>query len=175
MHRRAVEVLSEGLVELGLLPGSTDEVVAKGWYRRFFFHGTGHWLGIDVHDAGRSRFGSEGRPLEPGMAFTVEPGIYVGPEKDSIELLLLEYDREAWNERRVRLGRKAAAALEAEERETAEKISHDVPPQFIGIGVRIEDDILITQDGHEEMSTGVPKEIDEVVEVCAEASVLPTD
>ena len=76
-HRRVVSVLSEGLVELGLLPGPADEVVAKGWYRQFFFHGTSHWLGIDVHDAGDSRVGGAGRPLAAGMAFTVEPGPFV--------------------------------------------------------------------------------------------------
>ena len=61
------------------------------------------------------------RPLRPGMAFTVEPGIYVAPDKGEIELTLLEYDLEEWNQRRIRLGRKAAAALEAEEREAAEQ------------------------------------------------------
>ena len=60
MHPRAVEVLSAGLVDLGLLPGSADEVIEKGWYRQFFFHGTGHWLGIDVHDAGSDASGGQG-------------------------------------------------------------------------------------------------------------------
>ncbi|HEY6634084.1 MAG TPA: M24 family metallopeptidase, partial [Acidimicrobiia bacterium] len=110
-----------------------------------------------------------------GMSFTVEPGIYVAPDKAEIELTLLEYDLEEQNERRIRLGRKAAAALEAEERANAEKITHTVPAEFLGIGVRIEDDILITETGGDNMTTGVPKEIDEIEALCAEASRLPRD
>ena len=77
MHERAVEIISHGLVDLGLLPGTGEEATEKGWYREFFFHGTGHWLGIDVHDAGAYKVDRAGRPLEASMAFTVEPGIYV--------------------------------------------------------------------------------------------------
>ena len=91
-------------------------------YTEFYMHGTGHWLGLDVHDRGSYRIDGEARPLEPGMAFTVEPGLYVAPDKKEIEFTLLEYDLEEWNERRVRLGRAAAAAQEAEERESAKKI-----------------------------------------------------
>lgn len=167
-------VVTEGLVDLGLLPIGPAESLSMHHYREFFMHGTSHWLGLDVHDRGSYRIEGKPRPLEPGMAFTVEPGIYVGPEKQQIELELLEYDPEDWNERRIRLGSKAAAALEKEEKANAEKITHDVPPEFLGIGVRIEDDILITQDGHEEMTIGVPKMIDEVEGMCAETSVLPT-
>jgi Xaa-Pro aminopeptidase len=108
------------------------------------------------------------------MSFTVEPGIYVGPDKGKIELALLEYDPEERNERRVRLGSKAAAALEAEERENAEKITHEIPEEMIGIGVRIEDDVIITQTGHENMTAGVPREVEEVEAMCAETSALPT-
>lgn len=166
-------IVTEGLVDLGLLPKGLDESLAMHHYTTFFMHGTSHWLGLDVHDRGSYRIEGSHRPLEPGMAFTVEPGIYVGVGKEQIELTLLEYDPDEWNERRIRLGSKAAAALEKEEREEAEKITHDVPPEFVGIGVRIEDDVLITEDGHEEMTTGVPKELDEVEEMCAESSVLP--
>jgi Xaa-Pro aminopeptidase len=166
-------IITEGLVDLGLLPKTLDESLAMHHYTEFFMHGTSHWLGLDVHDRGSYRIDGIHRPLQPGMTFTVEPGIYVGPDKDQIELSLLEYDPEDWNERRIRLGSKEAAAVEKEEKENAEKITHDVPPEFIGIGVRIEDDVLITQDGHEEMTTGVPKEIDEVEEMCVEQSVLP--
>lgn len=101
--------------------------------------------------------------------------MYVAPDKEEIELTLLTHDLDEWNERRIRLGRKAAAALEAEEREAAEKITHKVPAEFLGIGIRIEDDVLVTQDGHEVMTTGVPKEIDEVEAMCAETSILPVD
>ena len=113
------------------------------------------------------------RPLEAGMVFTVEPGIYVAPDKGEIELTLLEYDVDEWNERRIRLGRKAAAALEKEEKEAAEKIIHQVPSEFLGIGVRIEDDILITANGMENMTLSVPKDVDEVEALCAEAPTLP--
>ena len=139
----------------------------------FFMHNTSHWLGLDVHDRGAYRIDGVSRPLEPGMSFTVEPGLYVAPDKTEIELTLLEYDVEAWNERRIRLGRAAAAALEAEERESAETITHEVPPEFIGIGIRIEDDLLITADGHENMTSSVPVAVDEIEALCAEASVLP--
>lgn len=109
------------------------------------------------------------------MTFTVEPGLYVAPDKSRIELTLLEYDIEEWNERRIRLGKKAAAAKEAEEKDNAEKITHEVPEEFLGIGVRIEDDILITEEGHENMTDLVPKEIDDVESLCAEESVLPRE
>ncbi|HEU4318513.1 MAG TPA: aminopeptidase P N-terminal domain-containing protein [Acidimicrobiia bacterium] len=174
IHDTSSRILAEGMVDLGLLPRSVEEALAMNHHTEFFMHGTSHWLGLDVHDRGAYRIDGVSRPLEPGMSFTVEPGIYVGPEKDEIELTLLEYDTEAWNERRIRLGRAAAAALEAEERENAEKIKHKVPADFIGIGIRIEDDVLITADGNENMTSGVPVEIDEVEALCAETSVLPS-
>ena len=173
IHDEVTRILTEGMVDLGLLPKGLDESLAMHHYSHFFMHGTSHWLGLDVHDRGAYRIDGVSRALEPGMSFTVEPGIYVGPDKTEIELILLDYDLQEWNERRVRLGRKAAAALEAEEKENAEKITHEVPEQFLGIGVRIEDDILITVDGHENMTDSVPKEIDEVESLCAEESVLP--
>lgn len=173
IHDESTRILTAGMVDLGLLPMSAADSLAMHHYSYFFMHGTSHWLGLDVHDRGSYRIDGSSRPLEPGMSFTVEPGLYVGPGKDEIELDLFEYDLEAWNERRIRLGRAAAAALEAEERENAEKITHKVPPELIGIGVRIEDDILVTQDGHQNLTTGVPKEVDEVEAMCAETSLLP--
>lgn len=107
------------------------------------------------------------------MVYTVEPGIYVAPDKGEIELTLLSYDLDEWNERRVRLGRKAAAAMEKEEKEQAEKIRHQVPPELLGIGVRIEDDVLITPEGMENMTLSVPKDVDEVEALCAERPTLP--
>ena len=109
------------------------------------------------------------------MVFTVEPGLYVAPDKSEIELTLLAYDPDEWNERRIRLGRKAAAAREKEEKDAAEKIRHEVPSEFLGIGVRIEDDVLITAEGMENMTLSVPKAIDEVEALCAEPPTLPTD
>lgn len=107
------------------------------------------------------------------MAYTVEPGIYVAPDKTEIELTLLRYDIDERNELRIRLGKAAAAALEAEEVEKAEKITHRVPERFLGIGVRIEDDVLIVPEGRDILTDSVPTEIDEVEALCAEASELP--
>lgn len=173
IHDESTRILTEGMVDLGLLPKGLEESLSMHHYKQYFMHGTSHWLGLDVHDRGSYRIDGNHRPLEPGMSFTVEPGIYVAPEKEEIELTLLEYDPEEWNERRIRIGTKAAAAAEAEERENAEKITHRVPEEYLGIGVRIEDDILITPEGHESMSELVPKDTDEVEAVCAEASALP--
>jgi Xaa-Pro aminopeptidase len=173
MHTRAAEILSAGLVDLGLLPGSTEEVVAKGWYREFFFHGTGHWLGIDVHDAGGYRIDGIGRPLQPGMAFTVEPGIYVAPEKSSVSLSHAGYDADEMLVLSYELGAAAAKTELERRRAVAGSITFDIPQEFLGIGVRIEDDILMTDSGHENLSAGVPVDPDEIETICAEASGLP--
>ena len=173
MHQRTVQVLAEGLIELGLLPGTPDEVIAKGWYRQFFFHGTGHWLGVDVHDAGRSRFGSEGRRLEPGMAFTVEPGIYIARDKATITLSHAAYDPDERLRLPFELGA-ADARAEFERRDAAAgTFEHQVPAEFLGLGVRIEDDLLITEDGHENLSALAPVEPEAVEAMCAESSSLP--
>ncbi|RMF77237.1 MAG: M24 family metallopeptidase [Nitrospirae bacterium] len=78
-HRAAVEVLTQGMVDLGLLAGDVAELVASEAYKRFYPHRTGHWLGMDVHDVGDYRDAGGWRRLEPGMVFTVEPGLYVAP------------------------------------------------------------------------------------------------
>jgi len=173
MHERAVEVLSAGLVELGLLPGTPEEVVAKGWYRKFYFHGTGHWLGVDVHDAGASRLDGAGRPLEPGMAFTVEPGIYVARDKATVTLSHVAYHPDERLRLAFELGA-AGAKAEIERRDAeAGTFEHEVPAEYLGLGVRIEDDLLITADGHENLSAGSPVEPDAVEARCAEDSALP--
>jgi Xaa-Pro aminopeptidase len=174
IHDESTRILTEGMVDLGLLPKTVEESLGMHHYSHFFMHGTSHWLGLDVHDRGSYRIDGVSRPLEPGMSFTVEPGIYIAPDKEEVELTLLEYDVDEWNERRIRLGRKGASAKEAEEKENAEKITHRVPEAFLGIGVRIEDDVLITPEGHENMTESVPKEVDEVEALCAEGSALPT-
>ena len=112
---------ARGLLEHGLLKGTAEEALESGSYRAFFMHKTGHFLGLDVHDCGRYTT-SEGasRPLEPGMVFTVEPGIYVDPENT------------------------------------------DVEARWRGIGIRIEDDVLITDEGHEILTAAVPKAVEEV-------------
>jgi Xaa-Pro aminopeptidase len=175
IHDAATRVLTEGMIDLGLLPKGLDESLAMHHYREFFFHGTGHWLGLDVHDAGTYRVeGGAHRKLEPGMAFTVEPGLYIAPDKGEITLTLLEYDQDEWNQRRILEGRAAAVAAEKEAREKAEKITHVVPPELLGIGIRIEDDVVLTDDGHENLTTSVPMEIDEIEALCAEAPTLPS-
>jgi Xaa-Pro aminopeptidase len=173
IHDAATKVLTRGMIDLGLLPRSLEESLAMHHYNKFFFHGTGHWLGLDVHDAGAYRVQGAPRKLQPGMAFTVEPGIYIAPDKGEITLTLLEYDQDEWNQRRILEGRAAAMEKEAEARERAEKITHKVPPEFLGIGIRIEDDVVLTEDGSENLTTSVPKSVEEIEALCAEAPTLP--
>jgi Xaa-Pro aminopeptidase len=120
IHAKTCRVLSEALTHLGLLHGSVDEIVEKEHYRRFYMHRTSHWLGRDVHDVGRYKEGGVPRPLEPGMVFTIEPGLYVPTEWD------------------------------------------DVPPPFRGLGIRIEDDVLVTPEGHEVLTAAAPKHVHEI-------------
>jgi Xaa-Pro aminopeptidase len=169
IHDHATEVLTEGMVELGLLPLPLAESMAMNHFTQFFFHGTGHWLGMDVHDRGKYREDGVPRKLEPGMFFTVEPGLYISPEKGEIELSLLEYDPDEWAQRRILEGRATAMAKEAEARESAESITHRVPTEFLGIGIRIEDDIFITDKGSDNLTDSTPVEIDDVEAMCAES------
>lgn len=119
-HLAAVRTVTEGLIDLGLLAGSVDENIERETYRDYFMHGTGHWLGLDVHDAGRYRDeNDEPVAFAPGMVTTVEPGIYVQRDLDCDE-------------------------------------------RFKGIGVRIEDDLLVTPEGHENLTAAIPKEIGEL-------------
>ena len=119
-HEAALKVLTQGLVELGLLDMSVDEALEKEAYRPFFMHRTGHWLGLDVHDVGDYKVGDAWRVLEPGMALTVEPGLYIAPDNSSVD--------ERWR----------------------------------GIGIRIEDDVVVTRDGCRVLTDGVPKTIDAI-------------
>ncbi len=120
IHEIAVRILIEGMVSLQLLEGTVDDIFAEESYRPWYMHGTSHWLGLDVHDVGVYAHGETPRKLEPGMVFTVEPGIYV--------------------------------------REDDEK----APESLRGIGVRIEDDIVLTDDGYENLNNAIPKRIPEV-------------
>jgi Xaa-Pro aminopeptidase len=86
---------------------------------------------------------------------------------------LLEYDQDEWTQRRILEGRAAALEKEKEAREKAEKITHQVPPEFLGIGIRIEDDVLTTEDGYENLTASVPKTVEEIEALCAEVSALP--
>ena len=119
-HEIALKILVDGMRHLGLLHGTTEEIIKSGDYRRFYMHRTSHWLGMDVHDVGLYRRDGGSRILEPGMVLTVEPGLYVSPDDDT------------------------------------------VPEKYRGIGIRIEDDVLVTADGHEVMTAGIPKTVAEV-------------
>ena len=125
VHDAAVRVLTEGMLSLGLLKGTLDKNIESGAYRRFYMHKTGHWLGLDVHDVGEYRLAGKSRQLEPGMVFTVEPGLYIAPGTPG------------------------------------------VPEKYQGIGIRIEDDILMTKKGPENLTDGVPKTVDAIEELLA--------
>lgn len=84
VHRRAVEVITDGLVKLGVLDGDVSTLVEKEAYKRYFMHGTSHWLGMDVHDVGNYYLDGAPRPLMPGCVLTVEPGIYLPPHDERI-------------------------------------------------------------------------------------------
>jgi Xaa-Pro aminopeptidase len=113
-HDAAVRVLAQGMIDLKLLSGSLDEVLEKETYKRFYMHRTGHWLGLDVHDAGEYRRAGQWRALEPGMSLTVEPGLYI-------------------------------------------RSAEDVPEPLRNIGIRIEDDVIVTQDACEVITAEAPK------------------
>jgi Xaa-Pro aminopeptidase len=123
-HRAALQVLVQGMLDLGLCNGTPESVIETGDYKKFYMHRTGHWLGMDVHDVGDYKRGGEWRKLEPGMMLTVEPGCYIRPD-DS------------------------------------------VPEQFWNIGIRIEDDALVTDAGCDIITADVPKSIAEVESLMA--------
>ncbi|CAN5596731.1 Xaa-Pro aminopeptidase [soil metagenome] len=120
IHQFCVRALTEGMVALGLLHGPVEERVNDLSYRRFYMHGTSHWLGLDVHDAGAYTRGGKARPLEAGMVITIEPGLYIAPHAEG------------------------------------------VPDELRGIGVRIEDDVVITSGDPEVLTAACPKSIREI-------------
>ena len=119
-HDASVRVLTEGLVELGLLRGRVANLIERKAYQAFYMHRVGHWLGLDVHDVGDYRVGEQWRVLEPGMVMTVEPGLYVPADNTR------------------------------------------VAKKWRGIGIRIEDDVVITAQGCDVISAGVPKTVEEI-------------
>jgi len=124
-HEASVEVITAGLVELGLLIGDLPTLIETEAYKEFYMHRIGHWLGIDVHDVGDYRVGGQWRVLEPGMCMTVEPGIYVAPDNAGVDA------------------------------------------KWRGIGIRIEDDVLITKDGCEVLTGDVPKTVEAIESLMA--------
>ena len=119
-HDAAVKVITRGLVELGLLKGRVPTLIKNESYKKFYMHGTGHWIGMDVHDVGDYKVDGQWRLLEPGMVLTVEPGIYVPAGMKGVA-------KKWWN-----------------------------------IGIRIEDDVLVTKDGHDILTKDVPKSVEAV-------------
>ena len=109
------------------------------------------------------------------MSFTVEPGVYVSPDNATLKLSLLEYDADEWTERRMMLGAAAAKKLEAAEREAAGFEECEVPAAFLGIGVRIEDDVFLTEDGLVNLTGSLPTDPDDVEALCAESATLPPE
>ena len=166
-HEAALETLVEGMVEIGLLPTGIPEAMNMHLYQEFFMHGTSHWLGMDVHDVGAYRLGGANRSLEPGMVLTVEPGLYMDPSRPEVEFALLEFDADQWAKERML--DPSAAARHKELREGAAKIKHSIPPELLGIGMRIEDDVLMTDQGCEVLTSELPRAPDEVEALCREA------
>ncbi|MDF9619882.1 Xaa-Pro aminopeptidase [Pseudomonas entomophila] len=119
-HEATVRVITEGLVELGLLKGEVQALIDSEAHRAFYMHRAGHWLGMDVHDVGEYKVGGQWRVLEPGMALTVEPGIYIAAD------------------------------------------NQNVAKKWRGIGVRIEDDVVVTRQGCEILTSGVPKTVADI-------------
>ena len=123
-HDAAVRTITEGLVELGLLAGDIDTLIEEKKHKAFFMHGTGHFLGLDVHDTGLLRNPDKTwKPFETGNVVTVEPGIYVTPDYEPAEG------------------------------------QPQIDDRWRGIGIRIEDDVLVTDTGHEVLTAGVPKSV----------------
>jgi Xaa-Pro aminopeptidase len=122
----SIELLTEGMKKLGLLKGKTEDLIKNKKYEKYYMHGVGHYLGLDVHDAGRyftDQTAKNSRPFAPGMVLTVEPGLYIPPD------------------------------------------DKDAPAKYRGIGIRIEDDVLVTKDGNVNLTRKVPKEAEEIEEL----------
>ena len=115
-----------------------------------------------MHDAGSGEFQGKPREFSEGMVTTIEPGIYVRPTKPVIEFPLLERDPDAIRERRKHLGMEEATKLEQEEKANAKTVSHEIPKDLLGIGVRIEDDIVCTKNGPLNLTADAPKTIEEI-------------
>lgn len=120
-----VKILTQGLIDLKILQGDVDQLIEQQAYLPFYMHKSGHWLGLDVHDAGRYRVDNEWRQLKSGMAFTIEPGIYISADIPNVD--------KRWH----------------------------------NIGVRIEDNILVTDSGCRVLSQSIPKTVDEIEAVMA--------
>ena len=167
VHRQTIKSLSESLVNLKLVPLGVDETISMMHFFEFFMHGTGHWLGLDVHDAGSNEVSGKPRTFEHVMVTKVEPGIYIRPTNPIIEFHQLERDPNKIRERRQIMGMEKATKLETEEMKNARTIKHEIPKDLLGIGVRIEDDIVCTDNGPLNLTDKAPKTIEEIEAITA--------
>ena len=120
VHLTALRVLVQGLVDLGALHGDVDGLIEQRAHQPYYMHGTSHWLGLDVHDAGQYRVDDESIALREGMVFTVEPGLYFGP------------------------------------------LATESPSALRGIGIRIEDNVLVTASGYQNLSAAIPSQPEQI-------------
>jgi Xaa-Pro aminopeptidase len=130
-QKYSIELLTEGMLKLGLLRGKASDLIKNKAYLKYYMHGVGHYLGLDVHDAGRyyvDQHAKESKPFAPGMVLTVEPGLYIPPN------------------------------------------DKDAPAKYRGIGIRIEDDVLVTEDGNRNLTSKVPKEAEEIEALMAKGA-----
>jgi len=119
-HRIAVRILVQGLLDLGLMQGNIEQIIESESFHQFYMHGTGHWLGMDVHDVGSYKIEGEWRAYEEGMTVTVEPGLYIAPDDETVDA------------------------------------------KWRGIGIRIEDDVVVTKDGPRVLTAAVVKTVEEI-------------
>ncbi|MBP8064180.1 MAG: Xaa-Pro aminopeptidase [Acinetobacter sp.] len=119
-HNVAVKILVQGLLDLGIMQGDLEQIIASESYRQFYMHGTGHWLGMDVHDVGSYKMNSHWRNYAEGMVVTIEPGLYIAPDDSTVD--------EKWR----------------------------------GIGIRIEDDVVVTKNGPLVLTKNVVKTVEEI-------------
>jgi len=167
VHKSTIASISESLVNLGLVPQNLDDTISMMHYFQFFMHGTGHWLGLDVHDAGSNELNNEPRKFSPGMVTTIEPGIYIRPSKPVISFPLLERDPEKIKIRRKEIGMEAATKLEQKEMQEAKTITHEIPEELLGIGIRIEDNILCTESESVNLTKALPRNLEEIENICS--------
>lgn len=125
-HRIAVRILVQGLLDLGLMQGDIEQIIEAESFHQFYMHGTGHWLGMDVHDVGSYKIEGEWRAYEEGMAVTVEPGLYIAPDDETVDA------------------------------------------KWRGIGIRIEDDVVVTKDGPRVLTAAVVKTVEEIEALMAQ-------
>lgn len=122
-HEEALKVITQGLVDLGILSGDVDGLIESEAYKPYYMHRTGHWLGLDVHDVGRYKTGEDWAPFQEGMVITVEPGLYLSAETEGLD------------------------------------------PKWHNIGIRIEDDVVITSSEPHVMTSGAPKQIEKIEDI----------